>query len=171
MGFVSFPEPMARAADKVRGKPERFAEDRSTQAALFFNSQTPTEQQHIINAFRFELSKVQVPAIRERMVSGLMNVDERMAREIATGLGIDQMPQPMPKVLTRKIKPEVSQSKALCAVARPGDGTIRTRSVAIIVADGVVGAQVEALVERLASEGAVPITLGARLGRVKARSR
>jgi catalase len=166
MGFVSFPEPMARAADKVRGKPERFA-DHYTQAALFFNSQTPTEQQHIINAFRFELSKVQVPAIRERMVSGLMNVDERLAREIATGLGIDKMPQPMPKVQTRKVKPEVAQSKALSLFARPGDGTIRARRVAIIVADGVVGAEVEALVERLASEGAVPITLGARLGRVK----
>ncbi len=166
MGFVSFPEPMARAADKVRGKPERFA-DHYTQAALFFNSQTPTEQQHIINAFRFELSKVQVPAIRERMVSGLMNVDERMAREIAIGLGIDEMPDPMPKVLTKKIKPEVAQSKALSLFARPGDGSIRTRRVAIIVADGVVGAEVEALIERLASEGAVPITLGARLGRVK----
>ena len=98
MGFVSFPEPMARAADKVRGKPERFA-DHYTQATLFFNSQTPVEQQHIINAFRFELSKVQVPAIRERMVSGLMNVDERLAREVADGLGIDEMPEPMPKVL------------------------------------------------------------------------
>ena len=73
----------------------------------------------------------------------------------------------MPKVQQKKIKPEVAQSKALSLFARPGDGTIRTRRVAIIVADGVVGAEVEALVERLASEGAVPITLGARLGRVK----
>jgi catalase len=73
----------------------------------------------------------------------------------------------MPKVLTKKIKPEVVQSKALSLLARPGDGTIRARRVAIIVADGVAGAEVDALAERLAAEGAVPITLGARLGRVK----
>src|SRR5687767_10997365 len=166
MGFVSFPEPMARAADKVRGKPERFA-DHYTQATLFFNSQTPVEQQHIINAFRFELSKVQVPAIRERMVSGLMNVDERLAREVAFGLGIDEMPEPMPKVLQKKVKPEVAESKSLSLFARPGDGSIRTRRVAIIVADGVIGGDVEALAERLAAEGAVPVILGSRLGRVK----
>ena len=166
MGFVSFPEPMQRGADKVRGKPERFA-DHYTQATLFFNSQTPVEQQHIINAFRFELSKVQVPAIRERMVSGLMNVDGRLAREVAIGLGIDDMPEPMPKVLQKKVKPEVAQSQPLSLFARPGDGSIRTRRVAIMVADGVAGAEVEALAERLASEGAVPITIGSRLGRVK----
>jgi catalase len=28
------------------------------------------EKQHIINAFRFELSRVKTPAVRERMVSG-----------------------------------------------------------------------------------------------------
>jgi catalase len=165
-GFVSFPEPMVRAADKVRGKPERFA-DHYTQATLFFNSQTPVEQQHIINAFRFELSKVQVPAVRERMVAGLMNVDERLAREVAQGLGIDEMPDPLPKVMTRKVKPEILESPALSLLSRPGDGSIRTRRVAIIVENGVEGAEVEAIAERLAAEGAVPIVLGARLGRVQ----
>ena len=165
-GFVSFPEPMVRTADKVRGKPERFA-DHYTQATLFFNSQTPVEQQHIINAFRFELSKVQVPAIRERMVSGLMNVDQRLAREVASGLGLDELPDPMPRVLQKKVKPEVTESRALSLLARPGDGSIQARRVAIIVADGVVGEEVEALAETLAAEGAVPVILGSRLGRVK----
>jgi len=165
-GFVSFPEPMVRTADKVRGKPERFA-DHYTQATLFFNSQTPVEQQHIINAFRFELSKVQVPAIRERMVSGLRNVDERLAREVAEGLGLDAMPDAMPRVMPKKVKPEVTESSALSLMARPGDGSIRARRVAIIVADGVVGEEVEALAESLAAEGAVPVVLASRLGRVR----
>ena len=81
--------------------------------------------------------------------------------------GIDDMPEPMPRVLPKKVKAEVTQSKTLSLFARPGDGSIRTRRVAIMVADGVVGAEVEALAEQLASEGAVPITIGARLGRVK----
>ncbi len=165
MGFTTFQEPMVRDDHKVRGKPERFA-DHYTQATLFFNSQTPVEQQHIINAFRFELTKVQTPAIRERMVAGLMNVDMGLARAVAEGLGITTLPAPLPKVLQRKVKPEVAQSKALSLFARPGDGSIRGRRVAIIVADGV-GGEVEATAQRLASEGAVPIFVGPRLGRVK----
>ena len=80
-GFVSFPEPMAPDAHKVRGKAERFA-DHYTQATLFWNSQTPIEQTHIINAFKFELSRVQTPAVRERMVSGLMNVAPELAEAV-----------------------------------------------------------------------------------------
>ena len=57
---------------KVRAKPEKFA-DHYTQARLFFESQSPVEQDHIANAFRFELSKVTVPAIRERTVAMLRN--------------------------------------------------------------------------------------------------
>ncbi len=64
-GFTSFPEHITE--DKVRGKPEKFA-DHYSQATLFWNSQTTAEKQHIINAFRFELTRVQTPAIRERMV-------------------------------------------------------------------------------------------------------
>ncbi|MEP6504955.1 MAG: catalase, partial [Betaproteobacteria bacterium] len=72
-GFVSFPEPMEPQAHKVRGKAERFA-DHYTQATLFWNSQTPIEKAHILRGFRFELTRVQVPAIRERVVSMLANV-------------------------------------------------------------------------------------------------
>ena len=166
-GFVSFPEPREPEDHKVRGKPERFA-DHYTQATLFFRSQTPIERQHIINAFRFELSRVQTPAIRERMVSGLMNVDAELARAVAQGLGITEMPEPMPKVMQKKVKPEISESPKLSLSARPGDGSIRARRVAIVVADGVKGKDLMALAERLAAAGAVPRFLGSRLGRVTA---
>ncbi len=56
---------------------------------------------------------------------------------MADGLGITEMPEPLPKVLQKKVKPEVTQSKALSLFARPGDGRIRGRKVAIIVANGV----------------------------------
>ncbi|WP_354004231.1 catalase-related domain-containing protein [Delftia sp.] len=48
-----------------------------------FDSQSPSEQAHIAAAFRFELSKVTVPAIRERMVSSLRNVFEELANQVA----------------------------------------------------------------------------------------
>ncbi len=70
-GFTSYREPIE--ADKVRGKPERFA-DHYTQATLFWNSQTPVEKAHILRGFRFELTRVTVPAVRARVVALLANV-------------------------------------------------------------------------------------------------
>jgi catalase len=166
-GFVSFPEPRERDDHKVRGKAERFA-DHYTQATLFWRSQTRIERQHIINAFRFELSRVQTPAIRERMVSGLMNVAPELAEAVAKGLGITGMPEPMPKVLQKKVRPEVSESLRLSLVARPGDGGIRARRIAILVADGVTGQPLAALAQRLAAAGAVPRFVASTLGRVAA---
>jgi catalase len=165
-GFVSFPEPRESDDHKVRGKAERFA-DHYTQATLFWNSQTDVEQQHIINAFRFELSRVQTPAIRERMVSGLMNVDADLAQAVATGLGIRQMPTPMPKVMKGEVTPEVTASPALSLFARPGDCSIRTRRVAIVIADGCEGAPLVALANRLTDEGAVPRFVSTTLGPVE----
>ena len=165
-GFVSFPEPREESDHKVRGKAERFA-DHYTQATLFWNSQTDTEKQHIINAFRFELSRVQTPAVRERMVSGLLNVARELAEPVAAGLGIRELPPPMPKVMTKEVTPEVSVSPALSLFARPGDGSIRTRRVAIMVADGCDGAAVSAIADRLTDEGAVPRFVSTTLGSVQ----
>jgi catalase len=150
---------------KVRGKAERFA-DHYTQATLFWNSQTKVEQAHIINAFRFELSKVQTPAIRERMVSGLMNVAPELAAAVAKGLGITELPAPMPKVLKKDVKPEVTKSPSLSLFARPGHGGIRARTVGILIADGVQGAALTGLAERLAAGGAVARFIGPTLGAV-----
>ena len=150
------------SADKVRIKPEKFA-DHYTQARLFFESQTEVEQAHIGNAFRFELSKVTVPAIRERVVSMLMNAAPDLAQRLAQDLGME-LPAPMPKALETPATPEVEQSPALSLTARPGDGGIRTRKVAVLVANGVEGASLENVIAALVAEGAVPRLVGARLG-------
>jgi len=161
-GFTSFREPIQD--DKVRGKAERFA-DHYTQAALFYNSQTPIEQAHILRALRFELTKVQVPAIRERMVSSLVNVDVTLAKRLAEDLGMP-MPKAMPKAM-KAVEPEVRTSKALSLFALPGDGSIRTRKIAILVADGIDSQAAEDLHAGLVAQGAVPRYVGARLGAVK----
>jgi catalase len=162
-GFMSFPDPSPE--DKVRGKPEKFA-DHYTQASLFFESQAPVEKAHIIRAFRFELTKVQTAAVRERIVSMLANVSDELAQGVADGLGIE-VPEPMPKVLARPAKPEIAISKKLSLFARPGDGSIRTRRIAILVADGVDGEAATALHEGLLKAGAVPRFVGPRLGEVE----
>jgi catalase len=162
-GFGSFRQPVE--GDKVRGKPERFA-DHYTQATLFYRSQSPAEQRHIRNAFRFELTKVQVPAVRERVVAMLLNVDAELGRGLAADLGI-QPPKPMPRALKSVPKPEVERSPALSLMARPGDGGVRTRRVAIVVADGVDGEAAQALYDGLIAAGALPRYVSARLGTVE----
>src|SRR4029453_14521757 len=102
--------------------------------------------------------------IRERMVSGLLNVARELAVAVAAGLGIRQLPSPMPKVMTRDVTPRVSGPPALALFARPGDGGIRTRRVAIVVSDGCDGAPLVALADRLTREGAVPRFVSDTLG-------
>lgn len=89
-GFVSFPQPLE--GDKLRGKPEKFA-DHYTQATLFYESQTETEKAHIIGGFRFELSKVTVPAIRERMLASL-----HVSMDISPHIGITGCPIGVPQL-------------------------------------------------------------------------
>jgi catalase len=162
-GFSSFPEPIRE--DKVRGKPEKFA-DHYSQATLFWNSQTPIEKAHIVRAYRFELTKVQTVAVRQRVVAMLANVAEDLARAVADGLGLE-LPAPMPRALETSFVPEVESSPALSLFARPGDGSIRTRQVAILVADGVDGECASELHDELSETGAVPRFVGARLGAVR----
>jgi catalase len=163
-GFTSFPEPIA--ADKMRGKPEKFA-DHYTQATLFWNSQTPYEKAHLVRGFRFELTKVQVPAIRQRTVSMLRNVSDELAQQVADGLGIP-LPEPMP-LAAEPITPEVTSSSSLSLTARPGDGGIRGRKIAVLVTVGTDGRSVGKMVKRLGAAGAVVRLLGARLGSIAAK--
>jgi catalase len=56
--------------------------------------QTDGERRHRAEALVFELSKVKTPANRERLVAHLLNVDEGLARSVADGLGLDELPEP-----------------------------------------------------------------------------
>jgi catalase len=101
------------------------------------------------------------------MVSGLLNVARELAEPVATGLGVRELPAPMPKVMTKDITPEVSVSPALSLFARPGDGSIRTRRIAIVVADGCDGDALTTIADRLTDEGAVPRFVSTTLGAVQ----
>ena len=159
-GFVSFPDPVSD--DKVRGKPKKFAEHYA-QATLFFDSQTDVEKAHISGAFRFELSKVDVPAIRERMLSSLVNVSAELAEQVADGLGME-LPDAMPKAIRDPGSPEVTVSPRLSLTARPGECGIRSRQIAVLVEDGVDHASLRAVHGALTDAGAVVHLVGPRVG-------
>ncbi len=167
-GFASFPKAVERnnaPVDKVRGRPEKFAEHYA-QAKLFFESQTEVEKAHIRGAFRFELSKLTVPAIRVRVISSLLNVSKELAKGLAKDLGIE-LPESMPRAMRNAPKTEISASPALSLTALPGDGGIATRKIAIVLADGVDADPITDLIEALNGAGAVTRLLGSRLGTVR----
>ena len=164
-GFMTFSERQQANEDhaKVRGKPEKFA-DHYTQATLFYVSQTPLEQAHIVQAFCFELSKLTVPAIRERMVASLRNVSDDLATKVAQGLGINPLPTAMPRALAKPQPPEVESSPSLSLTARPGDGSVKGLKVALLVAHGVNGKSILQVQTALAAAGVVGKIVGPRIG-------
>ncbi|WP_314439973.1 catalase [Massilia timonae] len=163
MGFMSFPERISE--DKVRGKPGLFA-DHYSQARLFWQSQTPAEQNHIVNAFRFELTRVQTPAVRIRTLALLANVDAVLVARVAEGLGLD-VPEPLPLATDAPI-PTYPPSPALSLLSRPGQVGIKGRRVSVLVASGVDDKAVKKQYASLLKDGAVPRMVGNMLGKVTA---
>jgi len=159
-GFTSFAE--APQGDEVRAKPEKFAEH-FAQATLFYQSQSPAEQRHIAAAFRFELSKLTVPAIRVRVVSMLRNVSEDLAAQVAAGLGMS-LPEPMPRAFTGKLTPEVTSSPSLSLLARPGEEGIRSRKIAAFVHEGADTTALTTLQDALTAAGAMLRIIGPHVG-------
>ena len=159
-GFVSYAQSLQE--DKVRGKPEKFA-DHYSQAQLFWRSQTAVERQHIIAAFRFELSRVTVPAIRQRVVSILLNVNQKLAEGVANGLGID-LPAPQPTVIPLETEPSLQASAGLSLFARPGKYTHKGRRVAVLVTAEADLEQLSQIHQLLRQDAVVSVFVAPRLG-------
>jgi catalase len=149
IGFRSFPAEEAGA--KLRLRPESFA-DHYSQARQFYVSQTKVEQGHIAAALTFELSKVEEPAIRERVVSHLPNIDPGLAEQVAAGLGLKgKIKAATPAV---EIRSDLEQSKPLSIVLN-GPVSFGGRKVGALVTDGVDAKLVGALRKALEAEGAM----------------
>ncbi|MEO7773665.1 MAG: catalase HPII, partial [Steroidobacteraceae bacterium] len=86
--------------------------------------------------------------------------------KVAAGLGLEAPPA-MPRALTKPAKPEVTKSAALSLTALPGELGIRSRKIAILVADGVQSQSVSEIQQALLAAGALPVLIGARLGAVR----
>src|SRR5262249_39754204 len=124
-GFATFPQ--AADGPKVRQRPESFA-DHYSQANQFFKSQTEVEQTHIADALTFELSKVETPKIRERMLSHLRNIDGVLAEQVAEGLGIEDLPDPAPPAV--KPRKNLPKSDAL-SILKNGPDSFAGRKLGI----------------------------------------
>ena len=160
-GFRSFAD--TEEGQKVRLRAESFA-DHYSQARQFYTSQTEPEQRHIAMALTFELSKVERPVIRERMVAHLRNIDETLATSVAEKLGLKSMPKPADAL----VKPrDLAPSKAL-SIIENGPATFAGRKVGVLVSDGADSVLLELLQSALAEEGATVEVIAPKVGGVEA---
>ncbi|CAN7675416.1 catalase HPII [Paraburkholderia sp. SIMBA_054] len=153
-GFESYAEPME--GTKIRVRSDSFA-DHFSQAALFYQSMSDVEKEHIALAYQFELGKVTKPEIRARVVNEILaNFDAGLAATVAEGLGL-----PKPGKGARpagKQKP----SPALSLLNRGVPG-IKTRKIAVLAAPGSDGAAIKSVQAALKSQGATPLLVAPTL--------
>ena len=161
-GFTSYPAP--EQGEKRRLRPETFA-DHYSQARQFYISQTKTEQGHIAAALTFELSKVETPAIRARMVSHLLNIDKELANKVATGLRLKAMPEPASAAKPTRM--DLKESPAL-SILLNGPDSFKGRKVGALVTDGVDAGILKALKDALTAEGAMLKIVAPMVGGVEA---
>ncbi len=95
------------AGRKVREQPATF-DDHYSQARLFFQSLSPVEQDHVTQAYIFELSKCYEENIKVRQLQALANIDQRLCADVAYGLGLPA-PGPTEELTTEEPSPLVSQ--------------------------------------------------------------
>ncbi|MBN8808429.1 MAG: catalase [Sphingomonas sp.] len=148
--------------DKLRIRAESFA-DHYSQARLFYRSQDEHEQAHIASSFVFELSKVglldQVPP---RMVANLRNVDEDLAKRVATGLGID-----LPKKAKAAKEPvDMPPSDALSIHKKMKD-TLEGRAVGILIADGTDAAVLKSVTAAIEKAKGKAVIVAPKVGGAK----
>ncbi|MET3779710.1 catalase [Brevundimonas sp. 1080] len=158
-GFRTAPIPVE--GEKVRLRAESFA-DHYSQARLFFRSQTEIEQAHLASAIVFELSKVSLAYVRERVLANLQNVDETLAQRVADGLNL-----PLPQASDPGVAPiDLDASPALRIVGKYPD-TLKGRKVAILVADGSDGAVVDAVKAAVEGDGGSVFIVAPKIGGAK----
>lgn len=162
-GFESYQERID--GNKIRERSPSFGEYYA-QPRLFWLSQTPIEQQHIIGGFSFELSKVTRLYIRERVVDHLAHIDTTLAQSVASNLGFELTEEqnqisPPPDVNGLTNAPSLS----LYAGSK---GDIKGRVVAILLNDQVKADDLLTIMQALQAKGVHARLLYSRMGNVVA---
>lgn len=163
-GFRSFAA--QEDGQKVRLRPESFA-DHYSQARQFYLSQTAVEQNHIAMALTFELSKVETPVIRERVVSHLLNIDANLAETVAGKLGIRKMPKAADAMVP--VRDDLAPSPAL-SIIENGPGSFKGRKIGVLVANGTDAQVLKGIRNAAEKEGAMVELVAPSVGGFQASS-
>lgn len=156
--YVEYPE--RTVGHKQRSRAPKFQEHYS-QATLFYNSLTPYEKQHLINAVSFELDHVDESIVYENAIPRFNEVDHELAKAIAEKIGAPAPSAPIRVNHGKKAK-GLSQLEFV-----PSTPTIKSRRIAILVADGFDGTVVQGLRAAIKAAGALSFVIAPRRAQIK----
>jgi catalase len=169
-GFVHHMEKVD--GTKIRKRSESF-KDHFSQARLFYNSMSAPEKKHILEAFQFELGKVESLEVRQRMIGLVHQVDSTLAEEVAHSIGVDykasikekvkEVAEQAGKVMNRK---SVSTSPAL-SIENTRRDSVATRKIAFLISEGFDHNAFDTVKKHLESKGAMAEAVSNRLGEIK----
>jgi catalase len=162
-GYVSYPAKVS--GQKVRARNDSF-KNYFSQARLFYVSLSKPEQEHLTNALRFELGKVKSEAVRQRMVENLAKVDSELAKNVADWIGVDTPSGANVATATSSFHDQKVETSPALSIENNGSDSIKSRRVAILVADGVNESDVDTVKSALKKGGAVPEVIAKTLGSV-----
>ena len=156
-GFHTAPVPVEGA--KVRLRAASF-NDHYSQARMFYRSVTPQEQQHIGEAITFELSKVEMPEIRRKILGHLHIIDEKLGALVADELGMAGEAE----TITPAAPPvELEPSPALRLYGKY-EPTLKGRKSGILIAPGFDGKLMSTLTAAIGNEGAKAAIIAPKVG-------
>lgn len=159
-GFKTYPAPVE--GPKVRERSATFA-DHYSQARLFFESQTEPEQNHIVAALVFELSKVEAPIVRAAMLGHLVNIRQDLGERVANGLGHDEPITPAATTVEARTDLAPSPKLSILMTATP---TLEGRMIGCLVTDGADAKLVAAIDKAATAMKAVIKIVAPKLGGV-----
>jgi catalase len=174
-GYVTYNQKVE--GEVIRARSKSFF-DHFSQAKLFYQSQSGPEQLHIQNALSFELSKLKDPAIRQRMINTLTNVDMELAQYVAKKLGLPK-PTKAVKIENHQVPadgkpanyasvkkdPNPDKSSALSMANQKFD-TIHTRCIAVLISDGVDAGSIKKIKAGIEAAGGKIKIIADRLGSI-----
>ncbi len=153
-GFAHYQEKVD--GRKIRNRSESF-KDFYSQAVMFFNSLTKVEQEHLRDAFIFELQMVEALPIRQQMTDVLAQISADLAKQVAEKIGTKYNAKD--PVSYAKVSPALSQENT---VKKPD-----SLKVAVWVTEGFDSAAVSELVDALKKAKAIPEIVSYKLGIIK----
>ena len=156
-GFAHYAQPVQ--GHTVRARSQSFR-DHFRQATLFWNSMSPAEKEHIVDAFHFEAGSVKNKKIKQAVADMFAHVAPELGAQIAAGIGVNPPPQVPPSGVTAS-SPALSELNTI--------RTARTRKVAVLIGPGFCPVALRAIEDALNAAGATAETVGINLTAVTGR--
>lgn len=150
-GYVHYEEKVEGRITRARSKS---FDDHFSQARLFWNSMSPPEKQHIIEAFSFEVGKVKSKSVRQQVVDMFVHVDKAMATTVADNVGVNRPTGEQSKVTASS--PALSQANTIKLPY--------TLKVGVLIGDGFDANEVGEVLKYLTRQGVRYSIISDRLG-------